>query len=137
MDNADQGVLFGLESTDDAIRQCATALGGMKATGLLLWPSMPADEAGRKLSRCLDPRKRDVLHVDEFLLLIREARRNGCLIGVHYVNDYCECAPPVPVTPEDEEDELMRDYIRAAETMKTIHERMELLVRRRGPRSAA
>jgi hypothetical protein len=127
----DNGDLFGIEDVSTAISQCVIAVGGRKHAASLLWPAMPLDEAAQKLDRCLNPRKRDVLHVEEFLLLIREARQKGCLIGVGYVNDYCDCAPPVPISPDDEEAELQRAFIRAQEDMQALVERMETLSKRR------
>lgn len=133
----DNGDLFGIEDWRTATAQCVIAVGGRKCAGQILWPSMTIEDSALKLDRCLNPQKRDVLRVEEFMLLVREARRAGCLIGVAFVNDFCECAPPVPTSPENELDELQRDFIRAQEAMSTIVGRMETLQRRGVVRSAA
>lgn len=135
MDN--QTDLFGIEDEKTAIQQCIVAVGGPKHAAALLWPAMTLDEATAKLRRCLNPQKRDVLHVPEWMLLAREARRRGCLIGVAYVNDFCECAPPVPVTPEDVEDELRRAYVESVKTQEALVKRLEALDRRQAVRSTA
>lgn len=130
MDDA-QNDLFGIDDARTATQQMIVALGGPKKAGPLLWPSMTIDDAADKLNRCLNPRKRDAMKIEEWLLLCREARQAGCLIGVAFVNDYCDCAAPVPITPEDVEDELRREFIHASDRMESIVKRMETLEKRR------
>lgn len=112
------------DSYEDAIRDAVMALGGFKKVGALLWPAMPADDAGRKLSACLNVEKREKLDLGELALLRRAAR----MAGVHTLAAY-ECrdagyADPQPVSPEDEATQLQREFITAVKALEVIQHRM-------------
>lgn len=131
MDECGQGSLLAHDTPDDATAECIAAVGGIKAAALLLRPELEMEQGARWLRDCLNPRKRDKLDVRQYLVLWRAARERGCLAGVAYVNDCCGCAPPIPISPDDEEAELQRSFIRAQEDMQALVERMETLSKRR------
>jgi len=131
VDEYGQGSLLAHDTPDDATAECIAAVGGIKAAALLLRPELEIEQGARWLRDCLNPRKRDKLDVRQYLVLWRSARERGCLAGVAYVNDYCDCAPPIPISPEDEEAELQREFIRAEEGMRALVDRMEQIAKRR------
>jgi hypothetical protein len=120
----DQIPLF-YDTYEDAIRDCVMALGGFKKVGSLLWPAMPADDAGRKLSACLNTDKREKLDLGELRLIRREARMAGIHILAHYESRDAGYAEPQPIAPEDEAAQLQREYIAAVKTMAAIQSRMD------------
>lgn len=128
---ADQFPLF-YDTYEDAIRDCVMALGGFKKVGATLWPAMPADDAGRKLSACLNTDKREKLDLGELRLIRREARMAGIHILAHYEARDAGYAEPQPVTPEDETAQLQREYIAAVKTMAAIQARMDRVLVRGG-----
>lgn len=112
------------DSYEDAVRDTALALGGLKSVGVSLWPAMPADEAGRKLAACLDGAKREKLSLGELALIRREARKQGVHILATYEMRDAGYADPLPIAPEDEAAQLQREYIAAVKAMGELQARI-------------
>lgn len=112
------------DTYEDAIRDCVTALGGNKKVGSLLWPAMPADEAGRKLAHCLNQEKREKLDLGELQLIRREARKAGVHILAHYEARDAGYGEPQPLHPEDEAAQLQREFISAVKGLEALQARM-------------
>jgi hypothetical protein len=78
------------DSLADALRALCMGLHdgkgrtGMKVVGAMLWPSLPADNAGKKLNNCLDPDRAEKLSLEEVDLLVSMGREQG----VHVVPGY-------------------------------------------------
>ena len=119
-----QSQLF-YDTYEDALRDTVTALGGLKKAGNMLWPAMAVDEAGRKLSHCLNADKREKLCPNEVALLRREARKVGCHILAAFEMRDAGYSDPVPVEPEDEQAALRREYVEAVKAMAVMTKRME------------
>ena len=113
------------DTYEDAIRDCVMALGGFKKVGSMLWPATPADDAGRKLSACLNTDKREKLDLGELRLIRVEARKAGVHVLASYEMRDAGYADPQPVAPEDEAAQLQREYIAAVKTMAAIQARMD------------
>lgn len=113
------------DTYEDAIRDTVMALGGFKKAGAMLWPAVPADDAGRKLSACLNREKREKLDLDELRLIRHAAREKGVHILMAYENRDAGYADPQPITPEDEAAQLQREYIAAVKALQTIHARID------------
>ena len=122
--NAMQPSLFH-DTYEDAIRDTVMALGGYKKAGAMLWPALPADDAGRKLSACLNTDKREKLDLCELRLIRREARKLGVHILASYEMRDAGYTEPQPVNPEDEAAQLQREYIAAVKAMSVIQARMD------------
>jgi len=118
------------DTYEDAIRDCVTALGGNKAVGNMLWPALPADEAGRKLAHCLNPEKREKLDLGELRLIRREARKAGVHILAHYEARDAGYTEPQPLNPEDEAAQLQREFIASVKALEAIQARMGQLQER-------
>ncbi|NII54375.1 hypothetical protein [Luteibacter sp. SG786] len=114
------------ETYEDAIRDAVTALGGFKKVGSMLWPAMPADDAGRKLSACLNTEKREKLDLGELRLIRHAARAQGIHTLMFYEARDSGYAEPTPVTPEDENAQLMREFIAATKVLESIQNRMKI-----------
>lgn len=121
---ADDQIPLFYDTYEDALRDCITALGGFKQVGALLWPAMPADDAGRKLSACLNTDKREKLDLGELRLIRREARKAGVHILAHYEARDAGYAEPLPLNPEDEAAQLQREFIASVRALETIQARM-------------
>ena len=113
------------DTYEDAIRDTVMSLGGYKKVGSMLWPAMPADDAGRKLSACLNTDKREKLDLGELRLIRREGRKAGVHILASYENRDAGYAEPQPLAPEDEAAQLQREYIAAVKAMSLIQARMD------------
>ncbi|AIC11258.1 hypothetical protein [Xylella fastidiosa] len=118
-----QNTLF-YYSYEDVIHDCVTALGGFKKVGNMLWPDMPADDAGRKLASCLNPNKREKLDLSELRLIRVEARKAGVHILAHYEARDAGYTEPQPLNPEDEAAQLQREFIAAVKGLETLQARM-------------
>jgi hypothetical protein len=116
------------DTYEDAIRDAVMSLGGLKRVGSTLWPAMPADEAGRKLSACLNLDKREKLDLGELQLIRRESRKHGVHILAAYEMRDAGYADPQPLAPEDEAAQLQREYIAAVKSMTAIQSRMDRVI---------
>lgn len=113
------------ETYEDALRDTVSALGGNKAVGVMLWPAMPADDAGKKLADTLNREKREKLSLGELQLIRRQARVAGVHILASYEMRDAGYADPQPITPEDEAAQLQREYIAAVKAMSALQSRMD------------
>lgn len=113
------------ETYEDALRDTVSALGGNKAVGVMLWPAMPADDAGKKLADTLNREKREKLSLGELQLIRRQARIAGVHILASYEMRDAGYADPLPITPEDEAAQLQREYIAAVKAMSALQSRMD------------
>ncbi|WP_246189321.1 hypothetical protein [Pseudoxanthomonas kalamensis] len=114
------------DTYEDAIRDCVTALGGFKQVGNMLWPAMPADDAGRKLAACLNTDKREKLDLGELRLIRRTARQSGVHILAHYEARDAGYTEPQPLNPEDEAAQLQREFVSAVKALEVLQKRMAI-----------
>jgi hypothetical protein len=112
------------ESLNEALVAVVAGLGGKKIVASTLWPEKPADEAARHLADCLNPDRAARLDPEKLLLLLKLARAKGLHLAIAWMLEDIGYAPPVPIEPEDEHAELMRQEL-------LILERLELLMKRR------
>lgn len=113
------------ETYEDALRDTCSAMGGYKRVGSMLWPALPADDAGKKLADCLNRDKREKLSLGELQLIRREARKVGVHILACYEARDAGYADPQPIAPEDEAAQLQREYIAAVKSMTAIQARID------------
>src|SRR5690348_13279479 len=113
------------DNLNTAIGAVVVALGGNKRAGSTLWPTLPADEAGRRLAQCINPDRREKLSPDELFMLMREARKIGCHTLAAYLMRECGYADPQPIEPEDERAALQREFVSQANAMRQLFHRME------------
>lgn len=114
------------DTYEDAIRDCVTSLGGNKRVGSMLWPTMPADEAGRKLAHCLNAEKREKLDLCELQMIRREARKAGVHILAHFEARDAGYTEPQPLNPEDEQAQLQREFIASVKALEQLQRRMAI-----------
>ncbi len=117
-----QAPLF-VESLEEALRGAVGALKGPKAVGVLLWPSMSAELAGRRVNQCLDPDRHEKFDLSEILLIAKHARAVGCHTFMAFLAqqlDY-ECKP---VDPETELQRLQREFIESQRQLSKLAEQI-------------
>lgn len=112
------------DTYEDAIRDAVTALGGFKKAGSMLWPAMPADEAGRKLANCLNRDKREKLDLGELLMIRKACRQIGCHVLATFELRDAGYADPQPLEPLDERAQLEREFIESVKALEAIQRRM-------------
>ena len=117
-----QSVVF--ESFQDALRAIIQAAGGSAVVGPMIWTTLPADQAGRRLCDCLNTDRRQHLDENETLFLLRLGQRVGCHAGMKHVATHCGYSDPKPVYPEDERAELQKAFIAAAEVVQQVAKRL-------------
>ncbi len=121
-----QPALF-YESINDVLREVVQALGGAKKVGAMMRPQKLIDEAGRWVSDCLNPDRREKFDPEEVQFLLREARKIGMHSAINYICGDAGYSNPQPVEPEDEKARLMREFIEATKQATRNIERMEAL----------
>jgi hypothetical protein len=113
-----------VESLEEAVRDAVNALKGPKAVGVLLWPSMKADLAGRRVCQCLDPERDEKFDLSEVLLIAKLARQQNCHTLMAFLAQELDYEWK-PVDPETEQQRLMRDFISAQKALSDIAARIE------------
>lgn len=103
------------ESLAESLRTAAMALGGFKKAGVLLWPELSADRAGRDLADCLQAGATRKLSLEQIELLIRRGRMAGCHAPMSYLADMADYETPVPRDPETAIEKERREL---AQTLK-------------------
>lgn len=108
-----------------ALRYSVDSLGGPTKVGVALWPAKSQNEARTYLNNCLNPDRAEKLDIEEIQWILTEARKIGAHAGMTYLARECGYANPVPITPEDEQTELMRQFIAAQKAMASLMRRFE------------
>lgn len=96
-----------------------------KIVGHMLFPHKDPEEAGRYFADCLNPGRKETLDPQEFIWLMREAKRVGCHILHRFVCEEAEYQESNPVEPEDEVADLMTQAQALKREMLDITERLE------------
>lgn len=122
----EQGALFH-ESIYEALKATVAALGGAKQVSGQLWPEKPIDEANRYLLDCLNPDRAARLDPEKLLLMLKLARGKGIHLGMTWILTEIGYAPPVPIEPEDEDAEMLRQEIMLMERLEALMKRRERL----------
>lgn len=111
----------------ETLIQCVKAAGGSKAVGSRLWPEKTVEAAQRHLLHCLNESKPERLTPEQVLLVARLAREHGCHAYMEYCSRALSYAPPQPVRPVDEVDELRRQVLEMGRTMQAALARLQAL----------
>lgn len=119
-------------SLEDSLKSVVRALGGAKTTGHKLRPDLDPDAAGRWLLSCLESERTEKLSLGQLMLLLRWGHDAGCHAGIDYIARDCGYAEPAPITPEDEQDELMREFNAGVKTLAGLADRIERVTSRPG-----
>lgn len=117
-----QAPLF-VESLEEALRGAVGALKGPKAVGVLLWPSMTADLAGRRVNQCLDRERNEKFDLSEILLIAKHARSVGCHTFMAFLAaelDY-DCKP---IDPESAVQRLQREFTESVNRLADIQRQL-------------
>lgn len=122
--SADQIPLF-VEDYNEAIRATVQALGGFKRIGHELKPDLGVEAAGRWLSDCCNPDKREKLAPSELAYIRRHARQANVHILAAFELRDAGYAPPQPIEPEDERAALMREFVLASRSFSSLLQQME------------
>lgn len=115
------------EDLNAALGFVISALGGNKKVGSELWPSLSADQAGKKLSTCLNPEHAQHIKPEELLWILHAAKNAGVHSAMAYITGECGYAHPQPIEPLDEAAQLQKEFIQAANTLGVIMKRAEKL----------
>lgn len=113
----------------EALRHVVATLGGPKAVGSRMRPDLKPEHAARWLNDCLNHDRREHLHLDQLLQLLRMGREGGAHAAMAYLADDAGYKA-TPVEPADEHSELMRQYVAAAKAMGEIAKRIEVVEQR-------
>lgn len=111
------------ESLNEALASAVKALGGNKKVGPKLRPELSEEAAAHWLRDCLNADRRECLHPDQVLLLMREARRVGWHALMEYVA-FDTGYKAVPVAPESQEAQLQRQFVDAVDKLTSIQAKL-------------
>lgn len=117
------------ETTTEALISCVKAAGGSKQVGLRVFPEKTLEQAQRHLLACLNDDRPERLTPDQVLLVARLARDKGCHAYAEHVADSLSYSEPVPVEPQDEADDLRRQFIESTRTLAAMADKIEALER--------
>lgn len=116
------------EDVNEVLRAIVAALGGAKKVGAAMRGNdIGVDAAQRWILQCLNPDRPERFTPEQFLWLLREARKIGFHDGMHFLNTSAGYAPPAPIEPEDERARLNREVVEAVRHLDGIAKRLEQL----------
>ncbi|WP_018935677.1 MULTISPECIES: hypothetical protein [unclassified Thioalkalivibrio] len=115
------------DSLEEALRTVVMALGGPKRVASDLWPGKSITDGARHLNHCLDTERAEKLSLGELVWLLQAGSRAGVHTAMAHLAESAGYAEPKPVTPEEQQSELQREYIAAAKAMEQVVKRMERL----------
>lgn len=117
-------------SLEDSLKEVIRALGGAKSAGHKLRPDLDPDAAGRWLLSCLEPERAEKLSLGQLMLILRWGHDAGCHAAMDYIARDSGYAEPAPITPEDEQDELTREFVAGVKTLSGLADRIERIANR-------
>lgn len=115
---------------EDSLKSVIRACGGAKAVGHKLRPELDADAAGRWLLTAINPTCKDKLSLEQLLLILRMGHDAGCHAGMDFITRDCGYAEATPITPEDEQDELTREFNAGVKLLSDLATRIERVANR-------
>lgn len=121
---------------EDSLKAIIRALNGAKAVGHKLRPDLDPDAAGRWLLDCVNPDQAEKLSLGQLLLILRWGHDVGAHDGMDFIARDAGYTEPTPITPEDEQEELMREFIAAVKLQSANTEKLERLAKAATRRSA-
>jgi hypothetical protein len=116
------------ESMLDAVGVVILALGGPKDVGERLWPSLKSST--QRIRDCLNPNRDEKFSLDELVKLARWGRDAGCHAVAVYFNAEAGYQPPVPLSAQEEKQELERQAIEAVKQLTHLVQRFEAATKR-------
>ena len=125
------------ENIEDALREAVRALGGSKAVGAKLFPSLPVDQAASRVADCLNIDRRQHFAPSEVLWLLRQSRIAGHHETMASLAAVAGYEPPRPASDPEELATLQQAFIRATSDLKAIGQRIETITARLSLRPAA
>ena len=125
------------ENIEDALRDAVRALGGTKAVGGKLFPSLPIEQAASRVADCLNVDRRQHFAPSEVVWLPRQARIAGHHETMVYIATVAGYEPPRPASDPEELAALQQAFIRATSDLKAIGHRIETISARAAIRPAA
>lgn len=115
------------DTIEEALRAVVMALGGPKRVSSELWPGKSITDGARHLNHSLDPDRPEKLSLGEVVWLLQAGSREGVHTAMAHLCQSAGYAEPTPVTPEEQQNALQREYIEAAKAMEQVVKRMERL----------
>lgn len=91
----------------------------------LLFPAKNPEDAARYLQNCLDKDRQEKLDAEQFLWILKEAKRAGCHVLMAHLCDESEYQRTNPICPKDRQANLMREFIQKVEQLDAIKRDLE------------
>lgn len=112
------------ETAEEALSSLIDVLGGYKRVAGEMWPSMPLEEARRRLADCLNPTRAHKLELSEIVWLLKKGRAAGQHVAMAFINDACGYDKPNPVDPETEVARLQREFTESVNRLSDIQRQL-------------
>lgn len=113
------------EDLDDALREAVRQLGGHKKVGPVLRPELPMEQASNWLRDCLNTERREKLSPNQVLLIMRLAGQAGFHGLMGFMAFSAGYEAPRPVSPEDQEAALQRQFVEAVGALQDIQKQLQ------------
>lgn len=123
---ADEQVPLFSDDMNEALRALIASIGGAKKVGSAMRPDLPADDAGRWLTKCLDHERPEKLGLTQLLWLLRHGHDAGCHVAMQFLAGEAGYTA-TPIEPQDERAELERAFVASVAAQRQILSRMERL----------
>ena len=111
----------------DALGEVVRALGGPKAVGPRMRPELPHEQAAGWVRDRLNPNRRERFDPDQVLLLLRWGREADCHVAMRFIARTAGYMEPAPVDPQEQVNELQREFVASVERQARLVEEMKRL----------
>lgn len=128
---------FDLEADSTYAQALATACNaiGRKKVAHLLFREHSVETALRMLDDCLHPERRRKFSIEQIELIHEEARRAECHAPMRYLSRTLAYREPVPITPENEMERLLRQNSDMQKRLDESNRALQVALSRMGVRS--
>lgn len=107
------------DNFEDALRDAIVAIGGIKTVATEFWPDKTQESAVRLLNHCLNVDRDEKLSPAQIMIIWSRSAAAGCHVLAAFVGHKVHYEFK-PVTPEERQDELKRQFIAAVGVVQHI-----------------
>ena len=115
------------------IKECIKAIGGPKKVGYILMERQiwePVEDPGKVVTDCVNAKLRRKFGPEEIEVILLEARKVDCHLGMAHLLLKCFYQPPVPISPQEKISALTNSFEKLANKTSQQLKEIEMEIRR-------
>lgn len=113
------------DRVEDALSAVIDKCGGRKKFAAEMFPDKPLRDAHNLLDAMLNPERREKFSPAQVVYVARRGRMVGCHAVMQYLSRDAGYADPVPISPEEQESELQRQFIESVARLQDLQKQLQ------------